>query len=146
MIIDSHSHYTHSRFDGEFPYLCNVNSVYSVNRADREALFNEMKINGIEGCIEVAITLDGIEKIASLSSHVIVFTPFGDSVATNSINNKIGEGVCPLLFSLFRICADKKELFRFRFYRGCRNRNEVGKCLRCRFVCITQSVNISVSR
>ena len=70
MIIDSHTHYAHKRYDTEFPYLCEVGEGYGVQRANREMLLGEMKKNGIVGFIEPSIGFDAIEKQMSLvSSH-----------------------------------------------------------------------------
>ena len=70
MIIDSHTHYAHKRYDTEFPYLCEDGEGYGVQRADREMLFGEMKKNGVVGFIEPSIGFDAIEKQMSLvASH-----------------------------------------------------------------------------
>lgn len=68
MIIDSHTHYAHARYDREFPYLEEQNGDYAVQRATREQLLASMKTNGIVGIIEAAIGLDGIEKQIALAS------------------------------------------------------------------------------
>lgn len=70
MIIDSHAHYVHARYDMEFPYLCEINGNYEVRRANREGLLVQMQKNGIVGFIEPSIGLDAIEKQRALvSSH-----------------------------------------------------------------------------
>lgn len=70
MIIDSHTHYAHRRYDTEFPYLCEDGEGYVVQRADREMLLGEMKKNGVVGFIEPSIGFDAIEKQMSLvASH-----------------------------------------------------------------------------
>ena len=70
MIIDSHTHYAHRRYDTEFPYLCEDGEGYGVQRADREMLLGEMKKNGVVGFIEPSIGFDAIEKQMSLvASH-----------------------------------------------------------------------------
>ena len=43
MIIDSHAHYAHMRYDREVPYLCALDGAYEVRRADRETLLEEMR-------------------------------------------------------------------------------------------------------
>ena len=68
MIIDSHTHYAHARYDHEFPYPEEQNGIYSVQRATREQLLANMKTNGIVGIIEAAIGLDGIENQIALAS------------------------------------------------------------------------------
>ena len=62
MIIDSHAHYAHGRFDNEFPCLCVDNETYSVCSADRKKLLDEMKSRGIIGSIEASIGFNDIEK------------------------------------------------------------------------------------
>ena len=62
MIIDSHAHYAHMRYDRETPYLCTVDGVYEARRADRETLLEEMRKNGVVGFIEPSIGFDAIEK------------------------------------------------------------------------------------
>lgn len=62
MIIDSHAHYAHPKYDGEFPYLCETDGEYAVARADREGLFAEMSKKGITHFIEPSIGYDAIEK------------------------------------------------------------------------------------
>ena len=69
MIIDSHAHYAHKRFEGEFPYLNDQNGSYTIERADREALFAQMYNKGIIGTIEPSIGFDQIENQLSLSSE-----------------------------------------------------------------------------
>ena len=68
MIIDSHTHYAHARFDGGFPYLCRQGENIAVGEATREQLLEEIKAAGIVGAIEAAIHPDGIEKQAKLIS------------------------------------------------------------------------------
>ena len=66
MIIDSHAHYAHARYDVEFPYLSYGDSSYEVCRADRENLFLEMQKKGIVGVIEPSIGFENIEKQMAL--------------------------------------------------------------------------------
>jgi TatD DNase family protein len=68
VIIDSHTHYAHARFDGGFPYLCKQGENIAVGEATREQLLEEIKAAGIVGAIEAAIHPDGIEKQAKLLS------------------------------------------------------------------------------
>jgi Tat protein secretion system quality control protein TatD with DNase activity len=68
VIIDSHTHYAHSRFDGGFPCLCKQGENIAVGEATREQLLEEIKAAGIVGAIEAAIHPDGIEKQAKLLS------------------------------------------------------------------------------
>ncbi|MBQ8408319.1 MAG: TatD family hydrolase [Clostridia bacterium] len=69
MIIDSHAHYAHPRFDTEIPYLREENGAMKVCRADREALLAELKKNGIAGVIEPSIGFDSIEKQLTIVSE-----------------------------------------------------------------------------
>lgn len=70
MIIDSHAHYAHARFDAEVPYLSERDGEYAVCRADREGLFSELQKNGIAGVIEPSIGFDNIEKqLTVVSEH-----------------------------------------------------------------------------
>ena len=62
MIIDSHAHYAHVRYDKEIPYLCQSDGEYEVKRAERERLLAEMREGGITGFIEPSIGFDAIEK------------------------------------------------------------------------------------
>ena len=68
MIIDSHAHYAHPRFEVEAPYLLEQKDGYAVSRADRDGLLDEMQRNEIVGVIEPSIGLDGIEKQLALAS------------------------------------------------------------------------------
>ena len=67
MIIDSHAHYAHPKFQGEFPYLCETDREYAVARSDREGLFAEMRANGIAHIIEPSIGFDAIERQIELA-------------------------------------------------------------------------------
>ena len=58
MIIDSHAHYAHPRFDGEFSALCLQDGEYALCRTERDALIEEMKKAGIVGFIEPSIGFD----------------------------------------------------------------------------------------
>ena len=66
MIIDSHAHYAHKKYEGEFPYLCEQNGAYTVQRATRERLFEQMRERGIVGVIEASIGFDQIENQLAL--------------------------------------------------------------------------------
>lgn len=62
MIIDSHSHYYHHNFDGEFPYLCETDGNASIGRSNRETLLSELRSAGVVGFVEPSIGIDDIEK------------------------------------------------------------------------------------
>lgn len=68
MIIDSHAHYAHARYEAEFPCLYKDGNGYGVRRTNRNQLFEEMRKNGIVGLIEPSIGFDAIEKQMSLVS------------------------------------------------------------------------------
>ena len=68
MIIDSHAHYAHTRFDGEFPCLCEQDGNYSIQRTNRENLFAQMYARGIVGTVEASIGVDQMENQLALSS------------------------------------------------------------------------------
>lgn len=70
MIIDSHVHYAHARYNTEFPYLDSSDGVYSICRADRDRMIANMKQKGIGGFIEASIHFDDIDKqLAVVSKH-----------------------------------------------------------------------------
>lgn len=70
MIIDSHAHYAHFRFNGEHPYLCDRNGEWAEGRADRDQLLDDLKKNGIVGSIEPSIEFDSIEdQLALVYAH-----------------------------------------------------------------------------
>jgi len=77
MIIDSHVHYTHSRFDGEFLYLCEREGKWDACRGTREDLLSALKEQGITGFIEPSIRLEGIEKQKSMAAKDDVWAAFG---------------------------------------------------------------------
>ncbi len=62
MIIDSHAHYSHARYDSEFPYLKAERDGYSICRNNREGMFDEFKKHDIVGVIEPTIGFEDIEK------------------------------------------------------------------------------------
>lgn len=66
MIIDSHAHYAHVRYDAEFPYLSVQDGNFIVERATRDGLINNMLDHSIIGFIEPSINYDNIEKQLSL--------------------------------------------------------------------------------
>ncbi len=69
MIIDSHAHYAHGRYDNEFPYLCIGEDGYAILRADREGLLSSMQKQGVVGLIEAGIGFDAIEKQLALTAQ-----------------------------------------------------------------------------
>ena len=70
MIIDSHSHYFHHRFDSVSPCVFEKNGELGCVLADREELLFTLRDAGIVGCIEPSIGIDTIEKQQRLAeSH-----------------------------------------------------------------------------
>ena len=69
MIIDSHAHYAHAKFEGEFSYLCERNGEYAAERVELSGLIDEMKNQGLVGAIEVSIGFYSIEKQMALASE-----------------------------------------------------------------------------
>lgn len=70
MIIDSHAHYAHPRYENEFPYLTLTDSGYAVEDGDRERLFAQMREEGIIGFIEPSIELERIDaQLALAAAH-----------------------------------------------------------------------------
>ncbi len=66
MIIDSHAHYSHTKFNGMFPYLYENKGEYAVQNDSRETILQEMKNKGITACIEPAIDLASNDSVLSL--------------------------------------------------------------------------------
>lgn len=79
MIIDTHAHYAHKKYDGEFPYLSEKDGAYTFQRATREKLFEQMSFCGIVGVIEASIGLDQIENQLALrtDSNVQIWKTVG---------------------------------------------------------------------
>lgn len=74
MIIDSHAHYTHKRYEGEFSYLNWGEEGFSLARADRKGLLEIMERSGIALCIEPSTSLDKIEdQLALAAEHAPYF-------------------------------------------------------------------------
>jgi TatD DNase family protein len=67
VIIDSHAHYAHPRYEREFPYLTRTREGYALDRGDRAHLFAQMRQAGITGFIEPSIELDGIDAQLALA-------------------------------------------------------------------------------
>ncbi|MBP3322014.1 MAG: TatD family hydrolase [Clostridia bacterium] len=62
MIIDSHAHYAHFRYDTEVPYLGMEEGALTVRRGDREALLADLRASGIVAAIEPSIGFEALEK------------------------------------------------------------------------------------
>ena len=70
MTIDSHTHYSHFRFNDRFRYLSRENGSYCVKEGSREDVLAELKACGIVEAIEPAIDLASNRKVLDLcASH-----------------------------------------------------------------------------
>ena len=67
MIIDSHSHYFHHKFDARSPCIFEKNGELGTLTLDREELLLKMREEGVAGFVEPSIGLDTIEKQLELS-------------------------------------------------------------------------------
>ena len=66
MIIDSHAHYSHWLYEGEFSCIDRKNDEFSLLRTDRNGMFDAMKQGGICFCIEPSTGFDRIDTQAAL--------------------------------------------------------------------------------
>lgn len=62
MIIDSHVHASHKRFDGDFTCAAYRDGGFVFEQYDRDGLYDAMKNAGVAFCIEPSIALGGVEK------------------------------------------------------------------------------------
>lgn len=69
MIIDSHAHYSHNRFDQTFRCLVNRNGVFSIEEATREAVLDNLKDSGFAASVEPAIGIDSNKKVFDLAKR-----------------------------------------------------------------------------
>ena len=68
MLIDSHVHFSHQRFDGTFRYLtCGKDGAFQLQEVHRLVLLQEMRETGIVGVIEPGITLASNYAAAALA-------------------------------------------------------------------------------
>ena len=74
MIIDSHAHYAHKAFSGEFAYLAKEGAGFAVHRGNVGQLMAALEAQGIGLCIEPGITLEKFpEQVAlaeALAPHI----------------------------------------------------------------------------
>lgn len=68
MIIDSHAHYAHPRFNVQAPCLDLQDGEYLVNRYSKHELLSALEGKGIVGVIEPSISFDNIENQISLAN------------------------------------------------------------------------------
>lgn len=69
MIIDSHAHYAHWRYEGEFSCLDYQDGAFCVLRTDRAGLLNKMAEKGIACSIEAGISLDRAAQQLALETE-----------------------------------------------------------------------------
>ena len=58
MIIDSHAHYSHNLYDGDFTYLDWQQGQFVIREGNRRSMLEEMKRRGICACLEAGVSLD----------------------------------------------------------------------------------------
>lgn len=69
MIIDSHAHYSHSLYEGEFTYLDYLQGQYCVREGNRRLLLEEMTRRGILLAIEAGTELEKVEAQLAVASE-----------------------------------------------------------------------------
>jgi len=62
-MIDSHAHYSHTRFDGTYRYLTVREGEIEIAEGNRAAIFEEMKRAGFTDYIEPAIGIDSNRRV-----------------------------------------------------------------------------------
>ena len=63
MIIESHAHYSHKRYDGTFRYLTGQ---LTAEEGNRDGLLKRLRESGVALCIEPAIDFDSNRLTAAL--------------------------------------------------------------------------------
>ena len=69
MIIDSHTHYCHNLYGGEFSYLTVQGQELSVARGNRESLLADMTGSGIAMCIEAGVCAERLPAQLALAEQ-----------------------------------------------------------------------------
>lgn len=79
MIIESHAHYSHPKFDQSFRCLFYKDNVFSIEDSNREAIMDRLVKRGFSAFIEPAIGIDSNEKVYALSEKYkgLVFPAYG---------------------------------------------------------------------
>ncbi len=67
MIIDTHAHYSHFKFDNTYKYLSYSGDGYSICEGEREKVFDEIKEAGICAFIEPGINLESNSALLELA-------------------------------------------------------------------------------
>ena len=73
MIIDSHAHYSHHLYDGDFTYLDWQQGQYVVREGNRRSMLEEMKRRGICACLEAGVSLDKTQAQLQVAAE---FSPY----------------------------------------------------------------------
>ena len=70
MLIESHAHYSHKKFENKYPYLSydRLTGEYTVEQANRPALFQALRQQDIGGTIEPAIDIASNQRVLELAS------------------------------------------------------------------------------
>ena len=66
MIIESHAHYSHKLYNGEFPYVCYKDGSFDVSVGDFSLFIEELKQNNISFCIEPSTSFENIDAQLAL--------------------------------------------------------------------------------
>ncbi len=77
MIIDSHAHYTHVRYQNPFRYLTRTEEGYAVREGDRAAMLAELESAGIAYSIEPGIGLNSNEAVLDFCAANRAFPAVG---------------------------------------------------------------------
>ena len=70
MLIESHAHYSHQKFGNKYPYLSydRASDEYTVEMANRPALFQALRRQGIAGIVEPAIEIASNQCLLDLAA------------------------------------------------------------------------------
>ena len=68
MIIDSHAHFAHEMYEGEFSYIDVAEDGYGISHSDRSDMFERMRSCGIAAFIEAATSFKRHEEQLSLAA------------------------------------------------------------------------------
>ena len=68
MMIDSHAHYTHKLYEGDFTYLDWVDGEFCIREGNRKSLLEEMHRRGIVFSVEAGTALEKAEGMLELVS------------------------------------------------------------------------------
>ena len=79
MIIESHAHYSHHKFDQTFRYLSYKNGNFSIEEGNRYNIIERLKETGVAASVEPAIGIESNEKVHQISSFYpdFIFPAYG---------------------------------------------------------------------